>query len=85
MPCGRVPTLIRDYPVTEIIAIASDHAGVALKALLAADLEEHGFDVIDLGTNGPDPVDYPDFAEAMLSTVSLRNSVTKESTFLNII
>ncbi|CAA7613674.1 ribose 5-phosphate isomerase B [Magnetospirillum sp. SS-4] len=44
------------------IAIASDHGGVELRALLARDLAEWGWGVLDLGTDGPASVDYPDFA-----------------------
>jgi ribose 5-phosphate isomerase B len=53
----------------EAIAIACDHAGVELKQLLAADLKEAGFAVLDLGTNGPESVDYPDFAAALASAL----------------
>ena len=49
---------------SETIVIASDHGAVTLKQALAEDLEERGFSVLDLGTDGPDAVDYPDFAEA---------------------
>ena len=42
------------------IALAADHAGFDLKDELAAWLREAGHEVIDLGTNGPDSVDYPD-------------------------
>jgi ribose 5-phosphate isomerase B len=49
----------------EAIAIACDHAGVDLKQVLAADLKEAGFTVLDLGTHGPESVDYPDFAAAL--------------------
>lgn len=51
--------------MSETIAIASDHAGVALKATLKESLESLGFQVLDLGTDGPASVDYPDFADAM--------------------
>ena len=47
------------------IAIASDHAAYELKALLADWLRGEGHDVEDLGTNGPDSVDYPDFGYAL--------------------
>ncbi len=47
------------------IAIAADHAGVALKDDIAAYLAELGHDVTDLGTHGIDPVDYPDYAAAV--------------------
>ena len=43
------------------IAIASDHAATDLKAMLIAWLQEQGHEVLDLGTNGSESVDYPDF------------------------
>ena len=43
------------------IAIASDHAAYELKAVLADWLRAEGHEVADLGTNGPDSVDYPDY------------------------
>ena len=50
---------------SETIAIASDHAGFELKSLLVGTLGERGCPVLDLGTDGTDPVDYPDYADAM--------------------
>ncbi|WP_043744338.1 ribose 5-phosphate isomerase B [Paramagnetospirillum magneticum] len=47
---------------TKIMAIACDHGGIELKELLAKDLAASGWSVLDLGTNGPESVDYPDFA-----------------------
>lgn len=47
------------------IALGADHAGWQLKDDLAALLRERGHEVIDLGTNGPESVDYPDYAEAV--------------------
>ncbi len=47
------------------IAIASDHAAVELKSMLADWLREAGHDVLDLGTNGSASVDYPDFGHAV--------------------
>jgi ribose 5-phosphate isomerase B len=47
------------------IAIASDHAAYELKALLADWLRAEGHAVEDLGTNGPDSVDYPDYGYAL--------------------
>jgi ribose 5-phosphate isomerase B len=41
------------------IALAADHAGYLLKDELAAFLSEQGHAVSDLGTNGPESVDYP--------------------------
>lgn len=43
------------------IALASDHAAYELKADLVDWLRGLGHDVLDLGTNGPESVDYPDY------------------------
>ena len=43
------------------IALASDHAGFDLKAVLVGWLKEQGHDPLDLGTHSADRVDYPDF------------------------
>ncbi len=51
------------------VAIAADHAGFGLKAVLARVLESEGWSVLDFGTNGPDSVDYPDFAHLACSAV----------------
>ena len=51
------------------IAIASDHAGYELKAVLAAELESLGHEGLDLGTDGPASVDYPDFANSLAETI----------------
>ena len=51
------------------IAVGADHAGFQLKQNLAAYLRELGHDVIDLGTTSTDPVDYPDYAEAVGNAV----------------
>lgn len=52
------------------IAIASDHAAWELKALLADWLREQGHEVADLGTDGPDSVDYPDFGAKLAEHVA---------------
>jgi len=44
------------------IAVGSDHAGFPLKQHVVERLRGQGHDVLDFGTNGPDSVDYPDFA-----------------------
>ena len=44
------------------LAIGSDHSGVALKAILRDYLRQKGLSVLDVGTDGPDAVDYPDIA-----------------------
>jgi ribose 5-phosphate isomerase B len=47
------------------IALGADHAGFPLKQELARELRAQGHEVQDLGTASADPVDYPDFAEAV--------------------
>jgi ribose 5-phosphate isomerase B len=51
------------------IAIASDHAGFELKKVLIDHLQQNGHTISDLGTNSTEPVDYPDFAEALALAV----------------
>src|ERR1035437_9796762 len=46
------------------LAVASDHAGVALKARGMEQLRKEGDEAADLGTYSTDPVDYPDYAKA---------------------
>jgi len=43
------------------IAIASDHAAIELKTVLAEWLAEQGHNVDDLGPHSADSVDYPDY------------------------
>lgn len=47
------------------VAVASDHAAVALKGVVAAWLVQAGHEVIDLGTHGDASVDYPDYGAAL--------------------
>lgn len=47
------------------VAVAADHGGFPLKAFLVSVLRDAGEDVLDLGTNSSDPVDYPDYARAV--------------------
>ena len=51
------------------IAVGSDHAGFELKQELSNYLSGLGHTVVDLGTHSTDPVDYPDYAEAIGSAV----------------
>jgi ribose 5-phosphate isomerase B len=53
-----------------LVAIGSDHAGVEMKEELISLLKEMGIDYIDMGTNGPASVDYPDFGERVATAVS---------------
>lgn len=53
------------------VAIASDHAGFEQKQLLAAYLaEDLAQDVLDLGPDSDDRVDYPDFANKVAHAVA---------------
>jgi ribose 5-phosphate isomerase B len=52
------------------IALAADHAGYLLKDELAAWLREAGHEVTDLGTNGPESVDYPEFGAKLANAVA---------------
>jgi ribose 5-phosphate isomerase B len=47
------------------IALGADHAGFTLKQTILDYLKEQGHTVVDLGTYNSDPVDYPDYAEAV--------------------
>src|SRR5215475_3144077 len=53
----------------ETIAIAADHAGFELKELLKAELARGGYLPLDLGTHGPESVDYPDFADSLAAAL----------------
>lgn len=54
---------------TKNIAIGGDHAGYEYKAALITLLEELGYSVENFGTDGPDSVDYPDFAHPVANAV----------------
>jgi ribose 5-phosphate isomerase B len=56
--------------MAETIAIAADHGGYELKRALMPELEALGFDVLDLGTNGPEAVDYPHFADLLAAAIA---------------
>lgn len=52
------------------IAIASDHAALALKAELSTWLQTQGHEVNDLGAHGGESVDYPDFGYKLAAVVA---------------
>ena len=56
------------------VAIASDHTGVTLRKALVGFLRGRGLDVNDLGTDGTDPVDYPDVAASVADAVARREA-----------
>jgi RpiB/LacA/LacB family sugar-phosphate isomerase len=47
------------------IVLGADHAGLELKERVKQFLLKLNHEVIDLGTGNTEPVDYPDFAEAV--------------------
>ena len=54
----------------KIIAIASDHAGFELKAIIKSNLEQKWFSVKDYGTFSADSMDYPDVAHPIASDIN---------------
>jgi ribose 5-phosphate isomerase B len=51
------------------VAVASDHAGYRLKTVVSEWLSEHGHEVLDLGTDSEESVDYPPFCAAAARAV----------------
>lgn len=56
------------------IAIASDHTGIKFRKALVEFLRGRGLTVTDLGTDGPDPVDYPDIAASVADAIVRREA-----------
>lgn len=52
------------------VAIGSDHAGFRYKQILADGLRDAGHEVLDLGTDSPRSVDYPDYARSVAEAVA---------------
>jgi len=53
-----------------MIAVASDHGGLALKEAICQLLKERGLPVTDMGTHDESSVDYPDFGLKVASSVA---------------
>jgi RpiB/LacA/LacB family sugar-phosphate isomerase len=51
------------------IVVGSDHAGFPLKETVLQIIREEGHEVVDVGTNNTDPVDYPDFTYKLGKTI----------------
>jgi ribose 5-phosphate isomerase B len=51
------------------VAVGSDHAGFLLKQAVVGFLEGRGHDVVDLGTDSLEPVDYPSYCAAVAREV----------------
>lgn len=56
--------------MAEKIPIGSDHAGYELKEAVKEYLREWGYEPEDVGTDGTDSVDYPDYASQVAGKVS---------------
>jgi ribose 5-phosphate isomerase B len=52
------------------IHLGADHAGFTLKEQVKTILSDLGHEVVDVGTDGEDSVDYPDFAAAVAHAVA---------------
>ena len=44
------------------IALGFDHGGITLRPAIVEILHDLGHEVVEFGTDGPEPVDYPDYA-----------------------
>ena len=67
---ATLPADLAPAAVITRVAIGSDHSGVALKAALIDHLRKGAVAVLDVGTSGADPVDYPDIAGAVARAVT---------------
>jgi ribose 5-phosphate isomerase B len=54
------------------IAIGADHAGYTAKGEVMGWLRDWGHEVDDVGTHGPEPVDYPAYAARVATRVAAR-------------
>jgi len=70
IPYSNAPNESSPENSARIVAIGADHGGFQLKEQLKTYLRDWGYQVLDLGTNSAEAVDYPDFAEAVARTVA---------------
>ena len=56
--------------MSQRVAIGSDHAGFEYKTYLIKKLKKLGLQVMDMGTDGDQSVDYPDFAHPVATKVA---------------
>ena len=52
------------------IALSADHAGFELKDVMIAWLREAGHEIVDLGTDGLESVDYPRFGASLAEAIA---------------
>jgi ribose 5-phosphate isomerase B len=63
--------ILPEFPsVPQRIAIASDHAAVEMKAAIADHIRAAGHEVIDLGPDSSDSVDYPDYGYKLADAIA---------------
>lgn len=53
------------------LAIGCDHAGYVYKDAIKEMLQEAGHEVLDMGTDSPDSVDYPDFVHPVAEAIKM--------------
>lgn len=53
----------------KIIAVGCDHGGYELKEYLVEELKNMDYRILDMGTNGPESVDYPEFAAKVAKAI----------------
>jgi ribose 5-phosphate isomerase B len=63
------PHMSPEIGSSDTIALAADHGGFELKQLLADYLREKGIEILDLGTNSLDSVDYPDMVVPLVDAI----------------
>ncbi len=51
------------------IVVAADHGGFLLKESIKNNLSRAGHDIVDVGCNCADAVDYPDYAEKAVASI----------------
>lgn len=61
--------------MSKTIAIGADHAGYLYKARLIEHLKSKGFEVVNVGTDAADSVDYPVFADKVCDCVASGKAV----------
>ncbi len=58
------------FDKTITLPIASDHGGYEMKQYLIEALTKEGFTIKDMGTNGTESVDYPDFIHPLAKAIN---------------
>ena len=78
---NKVQAARNNAMAAERIPIASDHAGFEYKDVLKRQLSDWGFEVLDLGTNSQDSVDYPDYAQLVAEAIRTDRKQSRLPTF----